>query len=249
MPVSQTTIQTIRIRRRLEKLAYVDFYNAIRSQYNSVLDYIEVYAPIQLLRQVDNLILEAEIKQAMINAYSSASIFALKQRNQLMGQKEDMWNDIFLVDMRNYVLSSQSEIISNITNTTKKYITSVIEKSIAEGLGIEDTSEMIVKGLRGRDALGITRSRAKTIARTEILKANAVAQNKGIKSVGFPVEKKWEDSGLEGVRETHIAASAEGWVDEDHVFRNGLRQPGDPSGAIGEVINCRCVLRTRRKGV
>jgi hypothetical protein len=247
---SQTIIQqTIKIRDRLEKSAYVGFYKAIRAQYNDVLDYIDVYNPVQLRSQVASVVYSNHIQKAMIGAYTSAAVLALMQRNRLMGEKSDMWEDIFIEQMKLYVMTTQAEMIQKITVTTQKFITNVIDEAIESGLGIDDVSRLILKGLTGKDALTITRSRARTIARTEILKANAVAQNKAVESLGFAIEKKWLDSGLEGVRESHVSAASEGWVGEEHVFGNGCKQPGDPNGAIGEIINCRCVLDMRRKGV
>ena len=66
------------------------------------------------------------------------------------------------------------------------------------------------------------------------------------KSRGANVLKQW-DATLDGrTRPSH--ARIDGEIREtDEEYSNGLMFPGDPSGPAAEVINCRCVSKTRAR--
>ena len=66
------------------------------------------------------------------------------------------------------------------------------------------------------------------------------------KSCGANVLKQW-DATLDGrTRPSH--ARIDGEIREtDEEYSNGLMFPGDPSGPAAEVINCRCVSKTRAR--
>ena len=246
---TRATIRAIlKTRRQLERKAAILAYKAIRKQYSEVLDYMSMVGAFRLQGSIENVVNSDAIESMMVNIYQSSAVFSSNTRNRLLNEQKgeaEIWDDIFISDMRTFVLNNESLTIQKITETTRKKITAVIDEAIALGDGAELTARNIIKNLTGREANQITRSRARTIARTEVLKSSAEAQRLGAQSTGLRLEKKWEDSGLEGVRETHIANSSVGWVDYDFVFPNGLSYPGDPSGEVGEVVNCRCVLHER----
>jgi SPP1 gp7 family putative phage head morphogenesis protein len=89
---------------------------------------------------------------------------------------------------------------------------------------------------------GISRGRAKTIARTETGAAYGQGADVAMEQAGVQF-KQWVASGLDDVRPAH--QEADGQVvkmsESYDVGGEALRFPGDPTGSAGNVINCRCV--------
>lgn len=125
----------------------------------------------------------------------------------------------------------------------QKKIAGEISRGLTTGMMYSEISRNIASWAR------IPKNNAMRIARTEAhriqCKAAYDAQHKA-KSKGADVVKQW-DSTLDGkTRDSHRAIDGE--IKElDEKFSNGLEYPGDPSGAAGEVINCRCALLQRAR--
>jgi hypothetical protein len=85
-------------------------------------------------------------------------------------------------------------------------------------------------------------NRALTIARTEVYGSLNFGRNTTIKETKYR-KVQWFTSMDEKVRKTHARMHAkkkgirESWI----VGGSSLRYPGDPMGAAGEIINCRCI--------
>lgn len=101
------------------------------------------------------------------------------------------------------------------------------------------------------------RYRGENIGRTESLSALSEGQNEAISQAletaeldGEATTKKWDSSGDGRTREDHAAVEAAypDGIPYDQPFIVGDTQmmwPRDSSGGAGQVINCRCVLKTR----
>jgi SPP1 gp7 family putative phage head morphogenesis protein len=125
----------------------------------------------------------------------------------------------------------------------QKKIAGEISRGIAGGQMYSEIARNIASWARipKNNAMRITRTEAHRIQ----CKAASDAQQKA-KSRGADVVKQW-DSTLDGrTRDSHRKIDGE-IRETDEKFSNGLEYPGDPSGAAGEVINCRCALLTRAR--
>ena len=83
-------------------------------------------------------------------------------------------------------------------------------------------------------------------ARTAVTSAqNAGRQNtfNRAEEMGITIQKEWISTHDGRVRDSHAALDGVR-VNNDRPFPNGLRYPGDPSGAPAEVYNCRCTMRS-----
>ncbi|MDP2654888.1 MAG: phage portal protein [Candidatus Omnitrophota bacterium] len=87
---------------------------------------------------------------------------------------------------------------------------------------------------------GISKARAKTIARTEVHVAVQEGTFAGYKDAGMTT-KIWVAVMDADTRDSHVEADGEE-VPIDQVFSNGLMFPGDPGGSAEETVNCRCTL-------
>ena len=115
--------------------------------------------------------------------------------------------------------------------------------------GIED--DLSVNQIAGRIANSFANpneilSRAKTIARTEMLTAVSIGQNAAVenaKEVIPGLKKAWITAEDERVRDSHRMVGEQAPIDVDDVFANELRFPRDPEVNMPEeTINCRCTL-------
>lgn len=122
-------------------------------------------------------------------------------------------------------------------------ITAQISRSMVTGTSYEECADLLAT------QTGIGFNRAVRIARTEghrIQTTAAMDAMTDAKDIGADVVKQW-DSTLDGVtRESHRVVDGE-LRELDEAFSNGLQYPGDPHGAAGEVINCRCALLQRAR--
>lgn len=89
----------------------------------------------------------------------------------------------------------------------------------------------------------VWQTRARTIARTEAVGATNAGSLDAAVRAGAGV-KVWIATGDNRTRDSHLWASGQ-CVPVDQPFTIGgvaLQMPGDPAGAAGETINCRCTM-------
>ena len=129
-----------------------------------------------------------------------------------------------------------SNVVLPISDTTRKHVERELRKSIADGRGVDET----VRALKDEP---MTRRRAKTIVRTESVRAMNYSQLLAADDDKYQVEKSWIAVEDGRTRFMHGHNGVDGEIrDLYDPFSNGLQHPGDPSGAANEVINCRCTL-------
>jgi hypothetical protein len=129
-----------------------------------------------------------------------------------------------------------SNVVLPISNTTRLHVERELRKSVQEGRGVNET----VAALRDEP---MTRRRAKTIVRTESVRAMNYSQLLAADDEKYKVEKTWIAVEDARTRITHSHAGVDGETrDLYDSFSNGLYFPGDPTGSAAEVINCRCTL-------
>ena len=125
----------------------------------------------------------------------------------------------------------------------KKVITQEVSRGIATSMPYAD----IARNINNASSSGLFN--AKRIARTEghrIQQTSTRDAQRVAKSRGANVMKQWDATLDGGTRPSH--ARIDGEIREtDEKYSNGLMFPGDPSGPAAEVINCRCVSKTRAR--
>lgn len=101
---------------------------------------------------------------------------------------------------------------------------------------VREAFESLEEELRAlQDRLG---TRAAMVARTETAAASNAARTEQYKVSGI-AQHEWASAVDDLVRAGHDIDGELAIVGEP--FSNGLRHPGDPRGAPGDVINCRCL--------
>jgi hypothetical protein len=137
-------------------------------------------------------------------------------------------------------LQKAGKILTTEQEAINRVIDDVIEQSVAEGLSIPNTRNLMVDSLES-ELTTIERWQSERIARTECISAGNTADYEQMREEGLEdVTKEWLTSGLPNTRESHISYEMLGEVDFDYEYATGLQFPGDENGEAEEVINCRC---------
>jgi uncharacterized protein with gpF-like domain len=160
------------------------------------------------------------------------------------GWLTDLWQNVIT---RYLDLKGLSELVEEITNTTKEQIQRFLKKGILEGKPLQQT----IKELK---TAGITNYRAELIARTETGRAANVGSMVGAVSTGLKTNKIWIST-LDN-RTRRIPPDK-----TDHFHMNGIEvpmddrfevfgldgteymlHPCDPTASAGNTCNCRCTI-------
>lgn len=118
-----------------------------------------------------------------------------------------------------------------------------IQESLLSGILQGDSIKRLTD--RYMDVMGANRNAAIRNARTAVTSA----QNGGrqstfdrAKAMGIELQKEWMATNDARTRDSHRELDGVRVENED-LFPNGCRYPGDPGGEPGEVYNCRCTMR------
>jgi HK97 family phage portal protein len=136
-----------------------------------------------------------------------------------------------------YFLTNKKLKIAGIIQTIKTQIQKEIIESYQTGESIEQIADRI------RGVFDIAKSRAKTIARTEMIGSMNEGRALAISRSGFR-EEEWFTAMDERVRAQHRPMHGkrkkvgEMWLMPDG---SALRHPGDYEGPAHQIINCRCI--------
>lgn len=116
-----------------------------------------------------------------------------------------------------------------------------VGRALAEGTALGESVDQIAARI---DPIFRNRKRSRTIARTEVGKANQQGQLEGFDSSGLVPKKRWNTSRDEKVRDSHtIDGVVVGLRDEFRLNNGAMAQhPLDPSLAAADLVNCRCFV-------
>ncbi len=131
------------------------------------------------------------------------------------------------------------EMIVQVQATTLKRLKRALVVGAEEGQSIGTITKSINEAFGGR------RRNAKTIARTELLRATQDAQVEGFAQSGVTEWKQWNDNGDMDVRDSHLGSLIP-TVKIQEMFTLGSGSmamfPGDGSLPPSESIQCRCFV-------
>ena len=186
--------------------------------------------------------------------YQSREMTIQNSKSIRLRRKEisaETWETSFYENAVNHInetsLLKATQIAGTNATLIQNQLNNILTQSINEGWSIDKITKELQTSFKD-DSTAMSKYRAQTIARTEVNSAANWSTMDGAKSLGMPIQKRWLTSGLQGVRASHTASMAQGWIDENLTFVNGLHFCGDQStGDVGEFINCRCTTLTRVK--
>jgi len=160
-----------------------------------------------------------------------------------IGYNEELINQVIA-----YLQLHNVQMVFNITDTLKQWIVKQLVEGQQQGKSIAQVADEISKA-------NFPKKRALVIARTETIKAANYGGVQGAKKAGYKTDKIWiaaKDFRTRRIpRDAFSHLAMDGiTVDIDEPFKvpkrdggyDDLMQPGDPHGAAGDIIQCRCTI-------
>lgn len=180
--------------------------------------------------------------EAILTAEASATALRFGAFGQRM-LREAREFDIalaFRIQVAEWVRRIAPERARRIADRSQQAVTDTLAQAALEGVGEAETA----RRLRAEVGGTLARSRARTIARTEVGAAQNVALILIADDAGLRVRRQWLANEDSRTRPTHAAADGQ-IIEPGERFRVGsahLAHPSDPNGPAREVINCRCTV-------
>ena len=244
-----------------ERKYHLLFRNVLNNDFKMLADRIDVtnYSSNTVLGWMSKSPMEKmfiQMYRAVGAAFARDSYQQLKAESQnMMFKSEEELVDTWYNEMMNWVRTRATERIVSITASSrelaKRIIRGVIETSANEGWGADVTARAIKKGLIQK-GVEMNQWRALRIARTEIVTASNEGSFMGAQSLGYPLDKFWIATYDSRTRDTHLVIEQQNPKAMDEAFDVGtykMQKPGDPAGGAEEVINCRCSIAFKIKGI
>ena len=145
------------------------------------------------------------------------------------------------------------EAIAGILNTsTKEMIWNLVHKILRNNFALEIGKALDLIKERIKKLVQEVKRRARIIAQTEAIKVANTARYYAARLAGM-TSKTWRTVGDNKVRDWHRVANGQtvSIMENFIVHGESLRYPGDPKGAVGNIIRCRCWIdytRGKEKG-
>lgn len=246
------TKRLIQVRNRFESVYRRKFATALSRQSYPVIVALRLQPAESVVPQIPMLIQPDTVRETLdglLNEVGRAFSFEFRQHLIQKSHKsidiDEGWDDYFRIFILPILKRRTAESVTRITTTTMNLLKDYISRGIDEGLGIEKIAEYVSKAMHD-----ITAYRARMIAQTEVISASNQAAFEGANSSGIAYRKYWSNSGLEGIRDSHIYAQEwsyqQNGIAPEEYFEMGngnvMLYPGDPDGEASEIINCRCSL-------
>ena len=139
----------------------------------------------------------------------------------------------WLQDQLTLFANQNAQLINSIPQQELLRVAGDVERGLQEGASLKTITESI------KNSFGITRRRAKNIARDQTTKLNASLTKLRQQELGVD-SYEWQTSGDERVRESHR-------LNDGKIFR--WDDPPKKTGHPGTDVNCRCVAIPILEGV
>jgi len=146
---------------------------------------------------------------------------------------DPIWEEI----VNAFLAKESGARIAGVNQASKNAISKILQQAINEGLGIEETVDLLTQKWKN-----VSTIRALRIARTEIITASNLGSLEGAKATGLPLRRQWLATRDGRVRDDHAAADGQQIpIDSNYVIGGELLKfPGDPAASGANTINCRC---------
>lgn len=184
------------------------------------------------------------VSQIWIKTGSAFAIDTIKRVHKVARKQvtdPDFWEEYFRYYTRERSAMIAGEILDTQAIVINNMIDTILEDARAEGAGIPE----IMRSMRDELENGLTAInpyQAERIARTEVIGSSNKGSFQGALETGVEMQKEWINSGLPGMRQSHILYGSMGGQQMNFEYAPGLKHPGDPEGSPEEVINCRCTI-------
>lgn len=231
-----------------ERMSYRIFIEAFRESSNKIPFSFLTLDNYESL--IDSSIPLEDITQAYFKVYKDVGeIHGARTGKEINLQLKEFNLDMFLSrfdkDLLGWLFNNSSLRIKSVKSTMVKYLQEVMSFGIAQGKDIREIAKDLEKLINRRN---FYRWQALRIARTETTAAANYAATQSAKVSGVLIEKVWISSHDARTRRpphskyNHYNMNNVRVAENEKFNVNGdmVLYPGDPKGAEGNVINCRC---------
>lgn len=260
------------IKRKYEELFFPKVHRTIRGKFKETISIVKSSGVNAAISALNKDLVNPELTAAINQLYATVGLrFANMTQKDLKiserGRKQEavffatdiimeqkafgfakLWVEWILNYLRKHLIEN---ITFEVNKTTRDHLLKVLNQSITEGMGLDETVAILEKDK-------FSETQAARIVRTEV----NVSANAGVLAAGetyeYQMQKEWvavHDFRTRGNNpEDHAShVGLDGTViDFEDVFtdpRNGdkLKSPGDPKAKGESIINCRCQLTLKAK--
>ena len=144
--------------------------------------------------------------------------------------------------IQSWINSKTLTFSTTVNQTTDTALRAMLKQSIMDGDGAPQMARQVRDVFARWNGEGIEMSRALRIARTESTGAVNYGVNEGYKQSDVVTGNTWIAARDERTRHDHLSVSGTTVNLGTRFPIVGLEYPGDPSGSLGQIINCRCTL-------
>ncbi len=232
---------------RLMAVVEIPYEQAIEAEKNRVIELVA--REFQRERQITEVQFDGHVTvmRRLQDTYGRVAIRLALNEALAVGLKAHVkdWDKLWLYLVQRWVSEYGGAMALETATTTRNDI----QRIISAALGVEEEfnpASLVEAILAVRD---LSRSRARTIARTETHNAMMFAADEGARKLardnGLRAMKRWLPVQDERTRANHSAMANHPAIPMDADFNVGgvkMSRPADPRGGAANNINCRCVL-------
>lgn len=153
-------------------------------------------------------------------------------------------NPIMDAALKEYFSTIGGQHIKDISDTTLKKVQSAFQTALENNEGFRGAERRLVK------EVGMSKTRARMIARTESVMVTNAAKYTQSELMPIEMEKTWIHDHPKNPRNKHVQLDGTTIdLDKKFVAINGIlmKHPGDPAGLEINNINCKCTMLTKAK--
>jgi hypothetical protein len=241
-----------KLQKYLEVYGYRMFSKALKQSIQPVLDALNQSESVAFTNSIAAMLYtEVPIATAMQTFYNTA--WNKQSRGYVKWLKANLppqatigvgfENPIMDAALKEYFNTIGGKHIKDISDTTLKKVQSAFQTALDNNEGFRGAERRLVK------EVGMSKTRARMIARTESLMVTNAAKYTQSELMPIEMEKTWLHDHPKMPRDWHIALSGK-TIDLDKKFNADgymMKHPGDPAGGAGNNINCKCTMLTKAK--
>jgi hypothetical protein len=153
-------------------------------------------------------------------------------------------NPIMDAALKDYFNTIGGQHIKDINDTSLRKIQSAFQTALDNNEGFRGAEKRLIK------EVGMTKTRARLIARTESVMVTNAAKFTQSEIMPILMEKTWIHDHPKNPRSWHVRLDRT-TIDLDKKFNmiNGIKMkhPGDPAGGVENNANCKCTMLTKAK--
>jgi flagellar basal body rod protein FlgB len=243
----------IKLQLYLEVYGYRMFSKALKQSIQPILDALNQSESVAFTNSIAGMLYtEVPIADAMKTFYNTA--WNKQSRGYVKWLKANLpsqatigvgfENPIMDAALKEYFNTIGGKHIKDISDTTLKKVQSAFQTALENNEGFRGAERRLIK------EVGMSKTRARMIARTESVMVTNAAKYTQSDIMPILMEKTWIHDHPKNPRNKHVQLDGT-TIDLDKKFKaiNGImmKHPGDPAGLEINNINCKCTMLTKAK--